>query len=152
MKLTTKGRYGLRVMVELARRQDEAFVSLKTLAQAQEIPEHYLERLLAKLRRHELVLTQRGAQGGYRLGRRAQEISVLDILQAVGEPIRLVDCTEHEDSCPKSRACPANTVWARMARSIERTAREIHLDELKDGKGVDDGQNLYGQRGDDPAQ
>lgn len=130
--MTTKGRYGLRAMVELARYdQTQEFISLKNLSHGQNIPENYLERLLAKLRKAQLIETHRGTQGGYRLRRRPEEINVLQILQAVGEPISVVDCTEDGSECPMLGHCPGNIVWTEIAQNIENVTENIFLSELK---------------------
>lgn len=131
MKMTTKGRYGLRAMVELGKHYPtQEFISLKNLSSQQEIPENYLERLLAKLRKATLVETHRGTQGGYRLTRPPKNINVLDILLAVGEPINVVDCTDKKDLCPRASFCAGNLVWSKLAQNIEVVAKEILLSDL----------------------
>lgn len=131
MKITTKGRYGLRAMVELGRAYEEQeYVSLKSVSQNQNIPENYLERLLAKMRKDNLVSTRRGTQGGYRLIRSPKEITVLEILQAVDESLYLVECTEDTTTCPQYERCPSHRIWAKMAREMQRVARETSLEEL----------------------
>jgi len=129
--MTTKGRYGLRAMVELARYYEkEEFISLKSISQKQGIPENYLERLLAKLRKASLVETHRGTQGGYRISRSPEEINVYDILFAVGEAIYLVECTNNKSLCHMQDYCPSNVVWSKMAQQIEDVAKKTYLDEL----------------------
>jgi Rrf2 family protein len=131
MKITTKGRYGLRAMVELARNYTQReYQSLRSISQNQNIPENYLERLLAKLRKAELIETHRGTQGGYRLLKEPAELSVLEILMAVEEPLYLVECTENAEVCPQHDQCPSNVVWSKMAKEMKRVARETTLNEL----------------------
>ena len=131
MKITTKGRYGLRAMVELGRSYTEReYTSLRSISQNQNIPENYLERLLAKLRKAGLVETHRGTQGGYRLLRTPEEISVLEILTAVDESLCLVECTKNASACPQYDRCPSNVVWSKMANEMQRVAQETNLAEL----------------------
>ncbi|QRN86460.1 Rrf2 family transcriptional regulator [Clostridia bacterium] len=131
MKITTKGRYGLRAMVELGRAfEDQEYISLKSVSQNQNIPENYLERLLAKMRKADLVATRRGTQGGYRLTKSPKEISVLEILQAVDESLYLVECTEDTTSCPQYESCPSHRIWAKMAKQMQLVAQETNLEEL----------------------
>ncbi len=131
MKITTKGRYGLRAMVELARNYKEReYQSLRSISENQNIPENYLERLLAKLRKAELIETHRGTQGGYRLIREPADVSVLEILLAVDEPLYLVECTKNATACPQYDRCPSNVVWSKMAKEMQRVARETTLKEL----------------------
>ena len=131
MKITTKGRYGLRAMVEMAYCFDtREYISLRSISENQQIPENYLERLLAKLRKAGLVETHRGTHGGYRLSQEPERISVLQILGAVDEPLWLVECTKKDAGCPQISGCPGNKLWNKMALEMQRVARETSLKEL----------------------
>ena len=132
MKMTTKGRYGLRAMIDLSRHYEKnTYISLKSISERQNISENYLERLLAKLRKAELVITHRGTQGGYMLNKLPKEINVRDILLAVEEPLFIVECTkEKENFCLAKENCTSNYVWAKMAEGIKQISEEIYLDEL----------------------
>ena len=94
MKLSTKGRYGLRAMIDLAQYSEQEAVSISSIAQRQNISESYLEQLVAKLKKSGLVMSTRGAQGGYRLARPADEISVGDVLRALEGGLNLVECLD----------------------------------------------------------
>ena len=92
MKLSTKGRYGLRAILDLAVYQDAGAVSIQSIADRQNISESYLEQLLAKLKKAGLVVSTRGASGGYRLAKDAGQISVGDVLRALEGSLDAVAC------------------------------------------------------------
>ncbi|HNL43129.1 MAG TPA: Rrf2 family transcriptional regulator, partial [Ottowia sp.] len=92
MRLTTKGRFAVTAMIDLALRQDSGPVTLAAISQRQRISLSYLEQLFGKLRRHELVESTRGPGGGYSLGRKADDITVADIIVSVDEPLDATHC------------------------------------------------------------
>ena len=92
MKLSTKGRYGLRAIVDLAVYSEKESVSISSIARRQNISERYLEQLAGKLKKAGLIMSTRGAQGGYRLARPADEISVGDVLRALEGNLEAVEC------------------------------------------------------------
>ena len=94
MKLSTKGRYGLRAMIDLALYSDEEAVSIQSISVRQNISDNYLEQLVRKLKKEGLVVSVRGAQGGYRLAKPADEISVGDVLRALEGSLEAVSCGE----------------------------------------------------------
>ncbi len=134
MKLSTKGRYGLRAMLDLAvNGGEQELISLGSIAARQKISEAYLEQLMAKLKKAGLVNSFRGAQGGYELARPASEISVGDILRALEGNLDAVACpglTVEGDGCMASEMCVTKYVWQRINDSITRTVDEIRLDTL----------------------
>lgn len=107
-------------MHELALRYQQGPVSLKSVAERQSISEHYLEQLIAPLRKAGLVQSVRGAQGGYELAREPAEITIGDILRVLEGPIAPVDCLDHNDSgaCCRADGCAARTVWKRLQDSM----------------------------------
>lgn len=113
MKLSTKGRYGLKAMYDLALNYGDEPVSLKSIAERQGISENYLEQLMANLRKAGLVRSIRGAYGGYLLSREPSKITVGDVLRALEGPIGLVDCVLEQDAvkCLKYENCITRTVW-----------------------------------------
>ncbi len=111
MKISTKGRYGLTIMMELARRTGVGPVSLKSIAEKHQLSEHYLEQLMAPLRNSGLVKSIRGAYGGYTLARSAEEITTGEVIRVLEGPISPVDFTEEDD--PAKRA-----LWLRIRDSI----------------------------------
>ena len=98
MRLSTKGRYGLKAMFDLTVNNGSEPISLNNIAKRQDISEHYLEQLMAILRKSGLVQSVRGAYGGYILARKPSEITVGDILRALEGPIGLVDCVLEKDA------------------------------------------------------
>ena len=134
MKLSTKGRYGLRALIDLALYSENEAASIASISARQQISESYLEQLIAKLRKAGLVVSVRGAGGGYRLAKPASEISVGDILRALEGSLDAVHCPglEEEGSCEGSEFCVTKYVWQRTNESINRTVDEIRLDQLVD--------------------
>ena len=132
MKLSTKGRYGLRAMVDLVVHSEEEPVSIASIAARQHISESYLEQLLAKLKRAGLVGSVRGAGGGYVPSRPAEEISVGDVLRALEGSLDLVDCQglAEENMCSGADVCVTKYVWKRINDSINRTVDEIKISDL----------------------
>ena len=132
MKLSTKGRYGLRALIDLAIHSQKAPVSLNSISQRQYISERYLEQLMAKLKKEGLVKSVRGAGGGYLLGRDPKEISVGDVLRALEGDLSLVDCAAYQEagSCRISESCITKYVWSQINDSINQTVNGITLDTL----------------------
>ena len=105
MKLSTKGRYGLRAAVALAMYAKDEPVSISTIAAREELSESYLEQLFAKLKKAGLVHSIRGTNGGYQLSRPAEDISVGDVLRALEGNMVIVDCPDSESQCAKYGSC-----------------------------------------------
>lgn len=131
MKLSTKGRYGLRAMIDLADYSEEMPQSIACIAARQSISDSYLEQLMAKLKKAGLITSIRGAQGGYVLARPSKEISVGDILRAL-EDLSPVNCVglKGEQACGGSDTCVTRNVWKRIDDSIQHAVDSIFLDEL----------------------
>ena len=132
MKLSTKGRYGLRAMIDLALYAENTPVSIASIAARQHISESYLEQLIAKLRKANLVTSVRGAGGGYVPGRPVEEISVGDVLRALEGNLDPVECPgiEHQGGCDGSDVCVTKYVWKRINDSINQTVDEMMLSDL----------------------
>jgi len=133
MKLSTKGRYGLRAVLDLAIHAEEEAVALSQIAERQGISINYLEQLIAKLKKAGIVNGIRGAQGGYILAIPATEISVGDILRALEGNLNPVDCSEvnkGESICSNSDLCVTKYVWKRISDSINDAVDGIKLSEL----------------------
>jgi len=105
MRLTTKGRFAVTAMIDLALRQNNGPVTLAAISQRQQISLSYLEQLFGKLRRQNLVESTRGPGGGYTLGRKAHEISVADIILSVDEPIDATHCGGKENCLGETGRC-----------------------------------------------
>ena len=133
MKLSTKGRYGLRALIDLAQYSgEESPVSITSISARQNLSERYLEQLMSMLKKAGLVKSVRGAGGGYVLAKAMEEISVGDILRALEGSIEPVDCPglEPDGGCSASDSCVTKYVWKRINDSINQTVDEIMLDQL----------------------
>lgn len=132
MKLSTKGRYGLRAMVDLAQHSEKEPVSISSISARQDISERYLEQIMALLRKAELVKSIRGASGGYVLMKSPAQISVGDVLRALEGKLEPAECAAfHPDKgCQASGSCVTKYVWQKINESINRTVDEISLDVL----------------------
>lgn len=132
MKLSTKGRYGLRAMIDLARYSEEEPVSISSIAARQDISERYLEQLVGLMKKAGLVQSIRGATGGYVLARSECEISVGDILRALEGSLEPVKCAAFysEEGCMASDGCVTKYVWQKINESINETVNRMMLDEL----------------------
>lgn len=132
MKLSTKGRYGLRAMIDLARYSEKEPVSISSIAMRQDISERYLEQLVGLLKKAGLVRSIRGATGGYVLTRSAGEISVGDVLRALEGSLEPVRCAAFysEEGCMASDGCVTKYVWQKINDSINEAVNKMMLDEL----------------------
>ena len=132
MKLSTKGRYGLRAMVDLASYCEEGPVSITAISKRQDISERYLEQIVSKLKKADLVKSIRGAGGGYVLARDAKDISAGDVLRALEGSLMTVDCQGYEngEGCSVKDVCVTKYVWQKINESINRTVDEIKLSTL----------------------
>ena len=132
MKLSTKGRYGLRAMIDLARYSGQEPVTISSIAARQNISERYLEQIVALLKKGGLVKSIRGASGGYVLAKEMKEISVGDILRVLEASLEPVKCAafDSEDGCIAAGGCVTKYVWQKINESIARTVDEMNLKEL----------------------
>ena len=132
MKLSTKGRYGLRAIIDLARSSANEPVSISSIAMRQGISERYLEQIVALLKKAGLVKSIRGASGGYVLAKDMGEISVGDVLRALEGSLEPVKCAAYysEEGCTASGGCVTKYVWQKINESINRTVDEMMLKEL----------------------
>ncbi|MCG8502654.1 MAG: Rrf2 family transcriptional regulator [Firmicutes bacterium] len=134
MKLSTKGRYGVRAMLDLAINASENHISLKSIAENQKISEHYLEQLIATLRKAGLVKSIRGAQGGYTLAYPSSQITVGAVLRALEGSLAPVDCVLEDEpyECDISTCCVTKKIWERVRDSINEVVDSITLQDLVD--------------------
>lgn len=129
MRLTTKGRFAVTAMVDLALHGDEGPVTLASISERQKISLSYLEQLFGKLRRQELVCSARGPGGGYSLAKPAGLISVADIVRAVDESLDTTQCHGHEDCCDQ-HCCITHDLWANLNAHIQNYLEAISLQNL----------------------
>lgn len=132
MKLSTKGRYGLKAMFELSLNEENGPVPLKYIAKKQNISEQYLEQIFSSLKKSGLVKSVRGAQGGYLLARKPEDIKVGDILVVLEGPISISDCVIDEDICENSNICVTKVVWEKLKKGIEDVINAINLQDMID--------------------
>lgn len=132
VKLSTKGRYGLRAMVDLAQHKDEGPVAVHSIAERQGLSDRYLEQLMVPLKKAGLVKSVRGAQGGYTLSRGLEKITVGDVVRALEGPIAPVDCVSEEfpDECSRAEECVTRIVWTRMRNAIAEALDSFTLADL----------------------
>ena len=130
MKLSTKGRYGLKAMFELSLRQTCGPVPLKQIAQKQNISEQYLEQIFSILKKSGLIKSVRGAQGGYLLVKEPKDITVGDILIVLEGPVSISECIIDEDICENSGICVTKVVWERLKKGIEDVINSITLHDM----------------------
>ncbi|WP_291567841.1 MULTISPECIES: RrF2 family transcriptional regulator [unclassified Clostridium] len=129
MKLSTKGRYGVKAMVDLAIRYGKEPVSIKTISERQNISEYYLEQLFSTLRKSGLIKSIRGAMGGYVLGKAPDEIRIYDILEVLEGPIEISHCLDTE-SCNNIDCCATRLVWKKIKDSIDNVTMSITLKDI----------------------
>lgn len=129
VRLTTKGRYAVMALADLARHGDGNPVTLAEIAERQEISLSYLEQLFARLRKAGLVKSVRGPGGGYRLGLPASETWIADIIQAVDEPIRVTSCAPGSPSgCRMDKGrCLTHDLWADLSHHVHAYLKSVSL-------------------------
>jgi len=129
MRLTTKGRFAVTAMVDLAMRQTRGPVTLAAISERQHISLSYLEQLFGKLRRHSLVTSVRGPGGGYNLARPAGEVTIAEIVKAVDEPLDATQCGGKEN-CHDDRRCMTHDLWATLNEKMHEYLSSVSLGDL----------------------
>jgi Rrf2 family iron-sulfur cluster assembly transcriptional regulator len=129
MRLTTKGRYAVTAMLDLAIHGAPEPVTLSDISLRQDISLSYLEQLFARLRRHGLVQSVRGPGGGYRLGRSTEEIAIVDIIDAVDESVDATKC-QGQGNCQQGEICLTHHLWEDLSAQINDFLRGISLADL----------------------
>ena len=130
MKLSTKGRYAVMAMADLAAASVGGPVTLADIASRQSISLSYLEQLFAKLRRAEVVTSVRGPGGGYRLSREPAEIRISDIITAVDEPLRATRCSNAKGCLADGRRCVTHDLWDELSRHIYLFLSSVTLEDV----------------------
>jgi len=135
MRLTTKGRFAVTAMIDLALRQEQGPVTLAGISQRQHISLSYLEQLFGKLRRHEIVESVRGPGGGYNLARRAEDVTVADIIIAVDEPLDATQCGG-KGACEGTKQhdghCMTHELWSTLNQKMVEYLDSVSLKDLVD--------------------
>jgi len=130
MRISTKGRYGLRAMVELARHFGQGPLDMRSITERQKIPRKYLHSLLTSLRAAGLLRSLRGSRGGYVLSRPPAEITARDVVVALEGPLLLVDCSERGPRCELFESCTTRALWRDLSRAIEERLTAVTLEQL----------------------
>src|SRR5512135_3409271 len=133
MRLTTKGRFAVTAMVDLAMRSGKGPVTLAGISERQKISLSYLEQLFGKLRRNNVVASVRGPGGGYCLARPANKITIVDIIVAVDEALDATNCDAKGD-CQDGKPCLTHDLWYGLNESIHEYLSKINLQQLVDGQ------------------
>ena len=129
MRLTTKGRFAVTAMIDLAQRQANGPVTLAGISERQKISLSYLEQLFGKLRRHKIVASVRGPGGGYRLARGMNEVTVADIIAAVDEPLDATNCGGREN-CHDEQRCMTHDLWTNLNKRMHEYLVSVSLADL----------------------
>src|SRR5690554_2913687 len=135
MKISTKGRYGLRALIDLAANESSRATPLREISERQNISEQYLEQLFASLRKAGIVKSVRGAHGGYLLNDLPENITVKDVLTALEGPIAPVDCVLSNDGkkeCSSGDSCVTYNLWLKMKENIEQLLDSVTIAILKE--------------------
>ena len=133
MRISTKGRYALRVMLDLAEHDCEGYISLKDIARRQEISKKYLEQIVPVLNRAQFLQTSRGFQGGYKLAKAPDKYTVKDILELTEGSLYPVACAdEHPTYCERSADCLTYPLWKGLGKVINDYLSDITLQDLID--------------------
>lgn len=129
MRLSTSARYSLRALSDLCTCPENDPVSVSDISSRQNIPLTYLEQLFGKLRRAGILDSVRGSQGGYMLSRPADDITIADILQALGEPVIFGSC-QTDKGCENAVTCPTFNLWRKVKGSVDEILRTTTLDDI----------------------
>lgn len=131
MILSTKGRYGLKIMYELALNYGKGPMSLKEIALRQQLSETYLEQLIVPLKKTGLVTSIRGAQGGYKLTKKPEEITVGQIIRTLEGPLAPSECViDDEPECTRAEYCVTRLIWEKIMESINNVVDSITLNDM----------------------
>ncbi len=132
MKLSTRTRYAVRAIIELAQHGNNTPLQLKIIAQRQDISVKYLEQLMAILRSAGFVRSIRGSKGGYVLARAPNQIKLNEVLHRLEGTVATVECVENEDYCSRSADCASRYLWVQVEQAIEKVLEAITLQDLVD--------------------
>ena len=139
MKISTKGRYALRMLLYLAAHQDDGFVSLKEIAEEQDISKKYLEQIVPMLNKGGILRTNRGNRGGYMLAKRADECTVGEILRATEGSLAPVSCLDFEvNDCPRAESCATLYIWKGLYKVVNEYLDSITLKDMLENTSGDD--------------
>lgn len=130
MKLSTRGRYGTRVLLDLAMHRDNGLVLLKDVAQRQDISLRYLEHIITPLVTAGIVRSTRGAKGGVFLAKSPEKVRLIEVIQLLEGSTAPVECVDSPDRCSRSRTCAARDIWGEVKIAIDRILETTTLQDL----------------------
>lgn len=130
MKISTKGRYGVRILLDLARHENGNPRLIRDIAESQQISEKYISRLIIDLRRAGIVRSIRGAKGGFRLAKSPREVTLLDIVEVMEGPLAIVDCVRTPEKCPRNQRCVSREIWNNLNSDIRESMRKVTLQDI----------------------
>jgi Rrf2 family iron-sulfur cluster assembly transcriptional regulator len=128
VQVTTKGRYAILAVIDIAAHESNGPVSRKDISARQQLPSDYVEQILVRLRRSNIVLSTRGPHGGYRLARPAASITALDVLDAVDEDLDAATCVgDRAGTCTRSGSCASHLLWDELTTRVSEYLRSVTL-------------------------
>lgn len=130
MKISTKGRYGLRTLMDIARHQESGAVTLHEIAARQKISVKYLWQVINPLKTAGLLRVTRGAKGGYTLARAPEQITLFEVISTLEGSLSPVECLENKAYCDQQSVCVAQSVWLDVYQAIEKTLKGITLETI----------------------
>jgi len=134
MKISTRGRYGTRMVLDLAAHHDQGPTPLREIAKRQDLSVKYLEQLIIPLKAAGYIRSVRGARGGYTLARKPDKISLGQIIKVLEGGLSLVDCVEDPKVCEREKNCPTRDIWLRMSERLMEELSSLTLSDVLDGK------------------
>lgn len=145
MKLSTRGRYGTRLMLELARNYGKGPTSIAEISRKQDIPIKYLEQLIIPLKKADLVTSVRGPKGGHMLTRSPESINLWEILVLLESNSSMVDCLVDRSVCPNTKTCPVRPVWGKALNAIVQIFRTTNLRDIATSSIESDKEDVFPQ-------
>lgn len=132
MKISAKTRYGLRILLDIAGSNQDAPRTIKDIAQAQQISEKFISQLVVPLRQAGFIRSIRGAQGGLKLSRKTELITLLNIMETMEGPISVLDCVSCTQVCPRQEICKVSDIWGGLNATIKEYLNSITLKNIID--------------------
>ena len=130
MKISTKGRYGLRILLDLALHQSEKPRLIRDIAESQQISEKYISRLVISLRKAGMIRSIRGVNGGFHLAMKPEDITLLDVIEVMEGPLSIVDCVSAPQGCSHSANCAPREIWCKLNADIRDLMRGTTLADI----------------------
>lgn len=130
MKLSTRTRYGIRAVIELAQHEGKRPLQLKVIAERQGISVKYLEQLMSLLRSSGFVRSIRGSKGGYILARAPEQVTLSEVFRCLEGPVTTAECTDNTDYCERAADCAAREVWVQVEEAIQGVLNSITLADM----------------------